>query len=59
MLSCVFWQHIPLEIEFPSRGFYSYAQWYDPWAVRQLLTRGKKTETGQIYNSAMLYGQVE
>ena len=30
MLSCVFWQHIPLEIEFPSRGFYSYAQWYDP-----------------------------
>ena len=30
MLNCVFWQHIPLEIEFKSHGLYSYAQWYHP-----------------------------
>ena len=42
MLNCVFWRHIPLEIEFKSRvdmasdsNWYT-AQRYHPWAVRQL-----------------------
>ena len=58
MLNCVFWWHIPLEIEYKSRGS-DYAQRYHPWAVRRLSTREKKPETGRIYNSATPYEQAE
>ena len=44
MLNCVFWRHIPLEIEFKSRGSDSNAQRYRPLAVAQLVTPKKKTE---------------
>ena len=44
MLNCVFWRHIPLEIEFKSRGSDSNAQRYHPLAVAQLVTPKKKPE---------------
>ena len=43
MLNCVFWRHIPLEIEFKSRSSDSNAQRYHPLAVAQLVTPKKKT----------------
>ena len=42
MLNCVFWRHIPLEIQFKSRGSDSNAQRYHPLAVAQLVTPKKK-----------------
>ena len=54
MLNCVFWRHIPLEIEFKSRvdmgsdsNHYT-AQRYNPWAVAQLSTRKKKQKRGEF-----------
>ena len=44
MLNCVFWRHIPLEIEFKSRGSDSNAQRYHPLAVAQLVTPKKTPE---------------
>ena len=53
MLNCVFWRHIPLEIEFKSpvdmgsdidSNRYT-AQLYNPWTVAQLSTR-KKNRNG-------------
>ena len=44
MLNCVFWRHIPLEIEFKSRGSDSNAQRYHPLAVAQLVTLKKNPE---------------
>ena len=50
MLNCVFWRHIPLEIEFKSRGSDSNAQRYHPLAVAQLVTpkKNRKIERGEF-----------
>ena len=54
MLNCVFWRHIPLEIEFKSRvdmgsdsNRYT-AQQYHPWAVGRLSTRKKTQKRGEF-----------
>ena len=54
MLNCVFWRHIPLEIEFKSRvdmgsdsNRYT-AQRYHPWAVARLSTRKKTQKLGEF-----------
>ena len=49
MLNCVFWRHIPLEIEFKSRGSDSNAQRYHPLAVAQLDTEKKKIGTHSVH----------
>ena len=65
MLNCVFWRHIPLEIEYKSRvdmgsdsNRYT-AQRYNPWAVAQLSTRkkNKKRKQGEFKTPPYLTGR--
>ena len=59
MLNCVFWRHIPLEIEFKVVAQTMHSGVTHERCADFRHGKKKKTETGRIYNSATPYGQAE